>query len=188
MKKYLHEIKISSSKVTQEQFDILEKFGAILEIKKPENYYSDKTGEEKIADQQKKFEEDQTLGKIVLNSYGIFLIVDLNLFVLEWTYPFEISKRIMVDVEPIVTSESVAAFVERFENAANTFKNTFNEKVNVHIGGSQLMTVNKTLLLENSCTDNLQDHLDKGWRIIACCVQPDGRRPDYVLGRYEPQE
>lgn len=57
----------------------------------------------------------------------------------------------------------------------------------LNVGGGQLMQVNDLLLLESSCTDTLQDALNKGWRIIACCVQPDGRRPDYVLGRYSEE-
>jgi hypothetical protein len=64
--------------------------------------------------------------------------------------------------------------------------NTYNNKCNVHIGGSLLMTVNDLMLAENICTDELQALLDNGWRIISCCVMPDARRPDYVLGRYNP--
>ena len=61
--------------------------------------------------------------------------------------------------------------------------NSFNEKCHVHIGGSLLITINKLLLLENACTDNVQSHLAAGWRIVAVTVQPDGRRPDYILGK-----
>lgn len=32
-----------------------------------------------------------------------------------------------------------------------------------------------------------ESELNNGWRIIAVCIQPDGRRPDYVLGRYNPE-
>jgi len=42
-------------------------------------------------------------------------------------------------------------------------------------------------LKENCCTDALQTELNNGWRIIAVCVQPNQRRPDYVLGRYNPE-
>ena len=48
------------------------------------------------------------------------------------------------------------------------------------------MTVNEVHVLEDSCTDNIQELLDSGWRILACCVQPGGRRPDYVVGRFNP--
>ena len=65
-------------------------------------------------------------------------------------------------------------------------KNTFNEKCEVHVGGHALMQVNEVNLLEDCCTDVLQGELKAGWRIIAACVQPDGRRPDYIMGRYNP--
>ena len=42
--------------------------------------------------------------------------------------------------------------------------------------------VDETLLMEDACTNALQENLDNGWRIIAVCPQPQ-RRPDYILGR-----
>jgi len=40
---------------------------------------------------------------------------------------------------------------------------------------------------EDYCTERLQDDLDSGWKILAICVQPDGRRPDYILGRVDAE-
>jgi len=62
----------------------------------------------------------------------------------------------------------------------------FNNRVEVHMPGQALSMYNETLLMEDSCTDALQNELATGWRIIAVCPQPDQRRPDYVLGRYNP--
>jgi hypothetical protein len=62
----------------------------------------------------------------------------------------------------------------------------FNARCDVHMPGNALMSFNVTMLLESSCTDELQAQLDKGWRIIAACPQPDQRRPDYILGRFDP--
>lgn len=62
----------------------------------------------------------------------------------------------------------------------------FNERCDVHMPGNALMSFNVTMLMENSCTDELQAQMDKGWRIIAACPQPDQRRPDYILGRFDP--
>lgn len=67
-----------------------------------------------------------------------------------------------------------------------TPEQSFNQRVEVHIPGNALTVYNKTQLLEDCCTDHLQEELDQGWRIIAVCPQPDQRRPDYILGRYEP--
>lgn len=77
------------------------------------------------------------------------------------------------------TLRQYEAICSRLEASSNAF----NEKCHVHIGGSLLITINKLLLLENACTDNVQSHLAAGWRIVAVTVQPDGRRPDYILGK-----
>jgi hypothetical protein len=61
-----------------------------------------------------------------------------------------------------------------------------NHRVEVHMPGQALAMYNETLLMEDACTDALQNELANGWRIIAVCPQPDSRRPDYVLGRYNP--
>jgi hypothetical protein len=62
----------------------------------------------------------------------------------------------------------------------------YNEHVTVHTPGNMLATYNETLLLEDACTDELQKSLDNGWRIVAACPQAQ-RRPDYILGRYNPE-
>jgi hypothetical protein len=61
----------------------------------------------------------------------------------------------------------------------------FNERCNVSIPASNagLMSVNRVDVAYDVCTDQLRRHLEEGWSIIAVCVQPDQRRPDYVLGR-----
>lgn len=65
--------------------------------------------------------------------------------------------------------------------------NTYNSKCEVHMPGQALALYNDMLLMENACTDALQNELNNGWRIIAACPQPDQRRPDYILGRYNPE-
>lgn len=64
----------------------------------------------------------------------------------------------------------------------------YNQKVDVHMPGQALSTYNEVLLLENVCTDALQESLIRGWRIIAACPQPDARRPDYILGRFNANQ
>lgn len=58
-----------------------------------------------------------------------------------------------------------------------------NEKCHVAVAGLGLLTVDTVIVRENYCTEALQNDLKEGWRIIAICVQPDQRRPDYILGR-----
>lgn len=56
------------------------------------------------------------------------------------------------------------------------------EAVQLSIPDLGLLAIDQTLLLEDCCTDVLQEHLNKGWRILAVCPAPQ-RRPDYILGR-----
>lgn len=62
----------------------------------------------------------------------------------------------------------------------------YNSKCEVHMPGQALSSYNDTQLMEDACTDELDAELCKGWRIIAACPQPDQRRPDYILGRWNP--
>lgn len=58
----------------------------------------------------------------------------------------------------------------------------FNNKVGVHVSNTKLMEITNTMVMEDACTDALGVELRRGWRILAVCVQPDQRRPDYILG------
>lgn len=79
--------------------------------------------------------------------------------------------------------------IKDFKNCYTSIKG-WQEKLNkesnithIHIPNIGLLAINKVKVLENICTDTLQDNLNKGWRIIAVCP-PDGvRRPDYILGK-----
>lgn len=60
---------------------------------------------------------------------------------------------------------------------------TFNQRCNVHVPSLGLLLIDEVRVLENACTDTVQQELEQGWRIVAVCPQPDQRRPDYVMGR-----
>lgn len=93
-------------------------------------------------------------------------------------------KIVLSDIKEVFAGSKV------FENAVKTpeghCENNFNQRIEVHMPGHALAMYNEVMLLEDSCTDALQSNLNKGWRIIAACPQPDSRRPDYILGRYNP--
>lgn len=57
--------------------------------------------------------------------------------------------------------------------------------VNVAIPNAGLFSVTRVKVLEDSCTDVLQEHLDDNWRIVAVCPPNDTRRPTYVLGHMD---
>jgi hypothetical protein len=80
--------------------------------------------------------------------------------------------------------EKLAAKMEVFANS--TGPGEYNEKVEVYTPGMGLMLFNSVMLAEDACSDQLQTHLDEGWKIIVACPQPNQRRPDYILGRYDP--
>ena len=52
-----------------------------------------------------------------------------------------------------------------------------------------LLQVDLVEALEDACTNDLQDKLNAGWRILAVCPPNDSRRPTYILGRstYKPE-
>lgn len=96
----------------------------------------------------------------------------------------------VVDSQVLVPTNNLLASVEkaRAEALTESPSQLFNSKIEVHMPGNALATYNETLLLEDACTDKLQGALREGWRMIAVCPQPSQRRPDYVLGRYNPNE
>lgn len=60
---------------------------------------------------------------------------------------------------------------------------TMNTRVKVVTPGAALQEYDEVMVEGDCCTDHLQNRLNDGWRILAICVQPDQRRPDYILGR-----
>lgn len=58
-----------------------------------------------------------------------------------------------------------------------------NEKCHVAVAGLGTLSINEVVVEQDYCTQDLQKALDAGWRILAVMVQPDQRRPDYILGR-----
>lgn len=55
--------------------------------------------------------------------------------------------------------------------------------VQVHIPNIGLLAMNEVKVLDDACTDSLQEALDEGWSILAVCPPNAQRRPDYILGR-----
>lgn len=116
-------------------------------------------------------------------------LVDLVWFVDKCRIPYRVMEAIKSEMP---TVDNVSVLLKRVEekteqvlSMAETIQHReFNEKCNVHVGGGMIATYNEVMLKENACTDELQVILNNGWRLIACCVQPDARRPDYILGRY----
>lgn len=92
---------------------------------------------------------------------------------------FEVLNEVKLNINASETFQQVADYVPT--------QNVYNNKCDVHMPGNMLVSYNEVMLAEDSCTDVLQDALNNGWRIIAACPQPDSRRPDYILGRWNPE-
>lgn len=96
----------------------------------------------------------------------------------------------LADVAAIVTKVNIAEHLSTLAEKNVTLQvqapSSYNTKCEVHMPGQALSMYNDMMLLENACTDELQTALNSGWRIIAACPQPDQRRPDYILGRFDP--
>ncbi len=108
-------------------------------------------------------------------------VVDLMLDGIE----FKIKKQVKIHDDLPNLARRLEAILVKMETMKGDGKE-FNEKVHVHMPGNALMSFNVTMLLEDACTDQLQQTMDRGWRIISVCPQPDQRRPDYILGRFDP--
>lgn len=116
-------------------------------------------------------------------------MVDLDKFAPVCKYPFKIYNSL--HTEPRSGLEVLAKLESKIQELQSTVEtynsaNHFNNKCNVTIGAGIVTTFNEVMLKEDSCTDELQLELTVGWKIIAICIQPDQRRPDYVLGRFNP--
>jgi len=101
-----------------------------------------------------------------------------------------VSEAFITEDHYIRTLERMEHLAAKMETFASSFGATgnahFNERVEVYTPGMGLMLFNSVMLAEDACTDALQTHLDQGWKIIAACPQPNQRRPDFILGRYDP--
>lgn len=110
------------------------------------------------------FEEDGTY-----KTWYQYDLVDVDLFPLH-------AMASLSDVTPIQIPGIAEALIPR-ENTV------INQKTHVSVPGFGLMAIREVEVRTDMCTEELQRELDRGWQILAICVQPDQRRPDYVLGR-----
>lgn len=119
-------------------------------------------------------------------SDDIILTAEQYLDLLEKGIDMKLKQTIVKQVDPALLFSKVnEKSLEQIELPSG---NTYNNKCEVHMPGSALATYNDMMLLEDACTDQLQGALNSGWRIVAACPQPDQHRPDYILGRFNPEQ
>ena len=66
-----------------------------------------------------------------------------------------------------------------------TTENIYNQRLEIHQPNSPLFMYNDYKVLTDICTEALQEEIDRGWRVVCVCPQPDQRRPDYIMARYD---
>lgn len=54
--------------------------------------------------------------------------------------------------------------------------------IQVAIPDLALLSIQTVKVLEDCCTNDLQRHIDNGFRILAICPPHAQRRPDYIIG------
>lgn len=82
----------------------------------------------------------------------------------------------------VLTKHGVEYVIKRFKGCR---KVAVADQVNIQVSIPNLLlfSVNEVTWIEDACTEDLQKHLDDGWRILAVCPAENSRRPTYVLGR-----
>lgn len=113
---------------------------------------------------------------------------DRYLALLEAGIKLELEQVIDINVDPAEVFQRVSEAYSKGIEMPSSGGNTYNSRCEVHMPGNMLATYNQVQLLKDSCTDALQSALSAGWRIIAVCPQPDSRRPDYIMGRFNPND
>lgn len=124
--------------------------------------------------------------KVFLTSYGEY-VVDLVRIAREAPTVKHTVIKLYQD-EYTKEMNAIEASLNKMISSLSRFDKQmeFNDRCEIHVANLGLLSINETMLLEDSCTDALQEKLDAGWRIISIAPQPDQRRPDYILGRFNP--
>lgn len=173
--KFVYKININESfgygDVTQDAYDnIAKKFSNIDFIElSPASEVVGKSGySSNMFTEELSILDEEKILKLSLNNINFTVLekIDLNIDITD--------QLVALAEKPIrLTQESVG-------------DQYYNNKCEVHMPGMAMSMYNEMLLLEDCCTDELQSKLNSGWRIISACPQPDQRRPDYIMGRFNP--
>ncbi len=132
------------------------------------------------------FDPDHKYTPQIITS-GDFVLGDSDLLELAIrNIEFKVVQKVKVDVD---ISNQLAELAGKpcAISLTSGGETNYNTKCEVHIPNISMLMYNELMLKEDVCTDELQSELNSGWRIIAACPQPDQRRPDYILGRFNPE-
>ena len=123
-------------------------------------------------------EESEVLGVAVCNAEQA-----LSLFSAGYCGNYTSPREHITAIYDVKSEVDIGGIIQSsVSSCVDAIGRLFNEKCQQEQPGPNLMSVEETMLKEDCCTDELQEALSNGWRILAVCPQPQ-RRPDYVLGR-----
>ena len=123
-------------------------------------------------------QESESIGMAVCNAEQA-----IELFGEGYCGSYASPKEHIKPLYDVKSEVDVASMIEAsVSRSVEAIGKLFNEKTSSEQPGPSLLNVDETMLMEDACTNALQENLDNGWRILAVCPQPQ-RRPDYVLGR-----
>jgi hypothetical protein len=149
---------------------------------KPEYLYGDDRDAKRSAQldmlSQIGVEESENLGVAVCNAEQA-----IELFNAGYCGTYVSPKEHVKLIYDVKSEVDIGAIIQSaVSSSVDALGKMFNEKCQQEQPGPNLMNIDETMLKEDCCTDELQEALSNGWRILAVCPQPQ-RRPDYVLGR-----
>lgn len=161
------------------------------------DYFKDEIIEEKTENKTTYYSKDdkskQVESYIIYERAINFIEIEKTRFILDLDDLYSKAKTIQLKILQVVPVQhnSVADLshtINKLQEKIDILSNTnfdFNAKCNVHVPGLGLLSITNVDYEEDMCTEELQRRLDDGWRILACCPQPNQRRPDYVFGKIE---
>lgn len=123
--------------------------------------------------------------------------LDENIFEVRQWHSYVADITSIIDIVPTIriirkikTNNSnleLYNFLSKAEHTLDDLKalnsQLFNKKLEVHMPGNSLLEISNVIVVENACTEAIDQKLQDGWRILAVCPQPDQRRPDYIMGK-----
>jgi hypothetical protein len=106
----------------------------------------------------------------------------------EYALSYLIDTDLKASIEAISPHSMVVKIKDKYDQAVcETEQYVKGSIIQVHVPNLSLLPYSEVQHLDDSCTDELQKELDKGWRIIAVCSPNAQGCPDYILGRYSPE-
>lgn len=105
----------------------------------------------------------------------------------EWYWYGDTIPIVIPDDQIILDKYRIRYTVEKIKNSyAIEHKDpvsglTYN--LNFALPNIGLLSIREVTWRDDCCTEELQNLLNDGWRIIAVCPPNGARRPDYILGR-----